>query len=288
MRKKILLTGGTGFIGRNILPILQQKYTVLAPCRNELDVVNKQSVDTYMRAHQPQVIIHAAASNPTKNPLDHSDTFQADILQGFQNIASYQQYVEKILYLGSGADMDKRLDMHLIKEEELGRSYPVTPYAIAKYEIAQQIRNSANMYYLRIFGCYGPTDAKTKFIRDAIDCCLEGKPISIRQNCMFDYMYVEDLAPIMDWFITHTPKYHDYNVCTGKPVSLLEIAQIIANQMGSTYPIQIKTQGWNKEYTADNTRLCQEMLNCVFTPLSQGVASQIKWQKGNFSHEKNG
>lgn len=284
--KTILLLGSTGFIGRNILPLVSQKYDVLTPRRIELNLIDKTNVDNYFKTHKIDVVIHCAASNPAKNILDKSENFENDIIAGFDNIALHSNEVEKILYLGSGADMDKRRDLKLIKEDDFGRFEPDknNPYAIAKYQITQKILKSKNIYNLRIFGCYGPTDAKTKFIRDAIDCCLENRAISIRQNCMFDYMYVEDLAYIMEWFIENNPKYHDYNVCSGKPISLYEIAQIISDKMDNNRPIEIAKDGWNNEYTADNSRLLSEMGGFEFTSIEEGIEKQIEWQKGGITN----
>ena len=157
--KTILLIGASGFIGRNIYPILIEKYNVIAPRRDELNIIDKYSVTKFFDNHKIDVIIHLAASNPQKNILDKLDTFKDDIITGYENIAIHANNVEKILYFGSGADMDKRYDMHLIKEDDFGRSYPDNPYAQAKYEITKKILNTKNIYNLRLFGCYGPIDA---------------------------------------------------------------------------------------------------------------------------------
>jgi GDP-L-fucose synthase len=141
-------------------------------------------------------------------------------------------------------------------------------------------RQSANVYNIRIFGCYGPTDAKTKFIRDAIDCCLEGRPITIRQDCMFDYMYVEDLAEIIKTMSGTALRYHDYNVCTGRRIALSEVAAEVARQMGNNRPIEIGKPGWNSEYTASNSRFMMEFPGFEFTSIEDGIARQIAWQKG--------
>lgn len=283
--KTILLIGASGFIGRNIYPILIEKYNVIAPRRDELNIIDKYSVTKFFDNHKIDVIIHLAASNPQKNILDKLDTFKDDIISGYENIAIQANNVEKILYFGSGADMDKRYDMHLIKEDDFGRSYPDNPYAQAKYEITKKILNTKNIYNLRLFGCYGPTDAKTKFIRDVIDFCLDNVPIKIRQNCMFDYLYVDDLAAIIQWFIENKPIYHDYNICTGQPISLLSIAEIVAKKMGNEFPIEIVKEGWNKEYSGDNSRLLKEIGNFNFTSIFDGIEKQIKWQKEYYNEE---
>ena len=64
--KTVLLTGSSGFIGRNILPVLQEKYNILAPKRAELNLIDKNSVDEYFKNHKIDVVINCAASNPAK------------------------------------------------------------------------------------------------------------------------------------------------------------------------------------------------------------------------------
>ena len=44
---KILITGGTGLLGSNLVKILQENHQVLSPTRKELDITNNTSVDKY-------------------------------------------------------------------------------------------------------------------------------------------------------------------------------------------------------------------------------------------------
>ena len=278
-KKKILLTGGTGFIGGNILPILQKKYEVKSPRRNELNINDESSVDEYLSNNKFDILIHSANITPGKNSADKMENMLEYTIKAFLNFQKHSDKFEKIFYFGSGAEYDKRKDIVLIKETDIGNSIPVDPYGLAKYVINQIARGSKNIYNLRIFGCYGPTDAKTKFIRDCIDCCLEHKPITIRQNCYFDYMYVEDLARIIDKMINSELKYHDYNICTGKRIDLLTIAKIIDKKMQNNQGIKIGQEGLNKEYTANNARLLNDIGAFDYTCIEDGIQKQIDWQK---------
>ena len=278
-KKKILLTGGTGFIGGNILPILQKKYEVKSPRRNELNINDESSVDEYLSNNKFDILIHSANITPGKNSADKMENMLEYTIKAFLNFQKHSDKFEKIFYFGSGAEYDKRKDIVLIKETDIGNSIPADQYGLAKYVINQIARGSKNIYNLRIFGCYGPTDAKTKFIRDCIDCCLEHKPITIRQNCYFDYMYVEDLARIIDKMINSELKYHDYNICTGKRIDLLTIAKIIDKKMQNNQGIKIGQEGLNKEYTANNARLLSDIGAFDYTCIEDGIQKQIDWQK---------
>ncbi|MDR1695375.1 MAG: NAD(P)-dependent oxidoreductase [Endomicrobium sp.] len=282
--KKVLLTGASGFVGRNILAFLEKHYEVKAPKRQELNVVDEHSVDNYLKDNKFDIVVHCANISPLNNPADRSENILEYTLRAFLNIAKYSGDFEKIIYTGSGAEYDKRFDIKMAKEEDIGKHIPADHYGYAKYILNTIARNSENIYNLKLFGCYGPTDAKTKFIRDAIDCCLENKAVSVRQNCFFEYLYVGDLAEIIHWFIENKPKYHDYNMSTNTPTDLVTIAQMVADKMGNRKKIEIAKEGLNKEYTASNQRLVSELKNFRFTTLSEGIDKQIAWQadKGYF------
>ena len=278
---RVLLTGGTGFIGRNILPVLQRHAMVDAPRREELDTVSAESVHRYFSGRTYDVVIHAANSNPFLNPrCDDAQTMLEDSLRGFLNLCGESGRYGRMLYFGSGAEYDKRFDIVSIREEAVGRSIPQDVYGFAKYIMNGMARASDNIYNFRLFGCYGPTDSRTKFIRDAIDCCLEDRAITVRQNCMFDYTYVDDIGDIVCRMMDGELKHHDYNVCSGRRISLLEIARMVGRLMGSGKGVEVASPGWNKEYTADNGRLLAELGAFDFTSMEEGISRQIAWQRG--------
>ena len=279
-RKKMLLLGGTGFIGRNILPSVMKDFRVDSPSRGELDLLDEVAVERLVRNGAYDVVVHLANSTPAKNPKDAPERMLADSLRAYFNLRRNADAFGRMLYIGSGAEYDKRRPLVSVSESDIGQHVPLDAYGFAKYVMNADACRSVNVYNIRIFGCYGPTDAKTKFIRDAIDSCLEGRPITIRQDCMFDYMYVGDLAEVVKAMSDTTLRHHDYNVCTGQRTALSEIAAEVARQMGNVYPVEIAKQGWNNEYTASNERFMNEFPNFEFTSLEAGVARQIAWQKG--------
>lgn len=278
---RVLLTGGTGFIGRNILPILRECAEVDAPHRDELNTASEESVRKYFASRTYDVVIHAANSNPFRNPgCDSRENMLDASLRGFMNLRNQSGRYGRMLYFGSGAEYDKRFDIVAVKEEQIGASIPVDVYGFAKYIMNELARGSDNIFNLRVFGCYGPTDSRTKFIRDAIDCCFENRAITIRQNCLFDYTYVDDIGRLVCRMMSMDLRYHDYNLCSGRRISLLEIAEIVNRQMRNDRKPEIASPGWNKEYTADNGRLLAELGNFEFTSIEEGITRQIAWQKG--------
>ena len=72
----VLFTGAQGFIGRNILPLLEGKYNFFTPSRFELDLLDEKSVREYVELHKIDVIVHSANPNPYKEAqFDKNETF---------------------------------------------------------------------------------------------------------------------------------------------------------------------------------------------------------------------
>ena len=279
MRRRILLTGSTGFIGRNVLPILRESFDVDAPTRAELNLLDDKAVSAFVRSGGYDVIIHSANPSPAKNQMDSADRLFADSLRVYFNLRRNADFFERMLYIGSGAEYDKSRDLVLVTEDMIGQSLPKDDYGFAKFLMNEDARHSRNVTNLRIFGCYGPTDAKTKFIRDAIDCCLEDRAITIRQDCSFDYMYVDDLGRAMSQMAVAPSLRRDYNVCTGVPLTLSAVAAIVARQMGNSRRVEIAHSGMNRAYTASNARFMSDFPDFRFTSLEDGIARQAIWQK---------
>ena len=283
--KKVLLTGGTGFIGRNILPVLREKYDVFAPIRAELNINDQKSVDAWMNENKPDILVHCAIVNPAK-AVDADRSVLADTLRAFLCLTRHS--FEKIVYIGSGAEYDKSRDIVNVSEEDIGKNIPADEYGLAKYALNEIARSSENIINMRIFGCYGPMEPERRFIRHAIDCCLKNEPVTIRQDCRFSYVFVKDLARAVLRALDNETKHRDYNICSGT-YKLSELAEIVKKQMNNPLPTIIGTEGFNNEYTGKNARFKQEFPDFEFTPIEKGIAEEISWQRsfaGNFDSEK--
>lgn len=279
--KRVLLTGGTGFIGRNIKPYLETVCELFSPSRKELNLYNEEDVRNYIINNKIDVIVHSANPNPVKNTLDKQETMFEDSIRIFMNLYNSSEYYEMMYFLGSGAEYDKSKDISTIKEDDEFRSVPYDSYGLAKFTINQLIARSKKVCNLRVFACYGPTDHESKFITHVVNCCLDNRDITIRQNCYFDYMHVSDLAKIIGFFINIRPKYRSYNVCSGERISLYEIATKVKSIMKTTNNIVVLSDGLNREYTASNERLISELGSYEYLSLEDGIKIQIESERIN-------
>ena len=58
--KKILITGGNGFVGKNLKSVLEKHYYVSSPTKKQLNLLNPKTVNSYLHRVKPDLIIHSA------------------------------------------------------------------------------------------------------------------------------------------------------------------------------------------------------------------------------------
>jgi nucleoside-diphosphate-sugar epimerase len=279
-RKTMLITGSSGFIGKNLAAYFTDRYDVLSPRHRDLDVLDREAVDLFFRDHAIDYVINCASVGGSRKSLDMPNVVSKNLMMFF-NLAENDRYFEKMIHLGSGAEYDKTTMPPNVKEEQFGRATPHDDYGFSKYVISKYIAQSANVYCLRLFGIFGPyEDYEYKFISNTIVKNLLCLPIVIKQNVFFDWLYVRDFEKILDFFLSKTPTEKMYNVTSGKTIDLLSIAQIINSVSDYRSDIIVENEGLNREYSGDNSRLINEIGAFEFTSTEQAIRDLFTYYRG--------
>lgn len=283
--KTVFITGGRGFIGRNLTEALELLgYRVLAPSSAELNLLDEQAVDAFMRKQPVDIIVHAANKGGGRDTMGMVDVVHTN-LRMFFNIVKHADSVEKIIHFGSGAEYGKHKAIVMVEEDEAGVSIPHDDYGFYKSVCSRYIEHSGkNIINLRIFGCYGKyEDYRYKFISNAIVKNLVGIPIRIRQNVMFDYLYVDDLIKMVHWAITSDINHQVYNITRGECVELVTLAEIVNAVAPEPTDIIVENPGMNLEYTSSNRRILQE-IPIQFISHFDAIAQLYQYYTENIAH----
>lgn len=280
--KKVLLIGGSGFIGKNVIEHFSgsQEYELTAPTSSELNTIEEDAVTEYLENNWFDIVLNFAVYGDGIDKKKDGSKMLEYNLRMFLNFEKNSHLYGRMLYAGTGAEYDKRFDICSVKEEEEGRHIPTDQYGLMRYVTDRLIRKSDNIYSLKLFGVFGKYEPW--HIRFISNCCckaVKGLPISIRQNVYFDYLWIEDFCRILEWFMDErvTPKEHAYNVVSGSRIDLYSIALMVVEISGKNVPVYICREGLGQEYTADNARLLQEIGRFEFTPLKEAVKELYKW-----------
>lgn len=267
----ILITGSGGFVGGNLKRYLKDKYNLFTPRSFELDCVDGTAVKKYFKENKIDFIIHCGTVGGARGIQD-KDTTVEDNLKMVDNILSSKDKDAGVILFGSGAMYGKSRNLHKVKESSIGEFEPLDLYGKSKLLISEKVKNRNDVVCLNIFGCYGYNEKSSRFPTYAITQNLKHEKIEINQNVIFDYLFIDDLCKIIEYFINNKPKYENIiNVTPIKSVSLLEISEIVNTISNFKSEITIKADELGNEYTGDNTRLLKEIPDFKFTEIKDGL-----------------
>lgn len=274
----VLLTGGSGFIGSNVLEALSGRYRILAPRSRELDLADDGAVRAFFKANRVEAVIHSAVRPGHRNAADPSRQLYLNARMFF-NLVSNLSGVERFILLGSGSEYDLRRDLVKVREEDFGGGLPLDDGGFSKYIASSFIDlNPGKMVNLRLFGVFGRhEDYAIRFISNAICKALFGLPITLRQNRRFDYLYIDDLMPVLEHALENRMAHTAYNVTPDRSVELLEIARMVRARSGRELPIRVAQPGLGAEYSGENARLRGEIPSLRFTALEEAIDRLYGW-----------
>lgn len=310
LNKKIYVAGHTGMVGSAITCELQKKGYKNLILKNYpgLDLIRQADVEKFFESEKPEIVIVAAAK---VGGIFANNTYRAEFI--YDNLMieaniihnAYKAGVEKLIFLGSSCIYPK-LAPQPLKEEYLLSDYlefTNEPYAIAKIAGIKLCEN-----YYRQYGCnffsvmptnlYGPNDnfdlntshVLPAFIRKFHEAKEKNQPEVVIWGTgkpLREFLYVEDLADailflmekvdakdLYDQGITHL------NIGTGKDISVLELAKLIAEVIGYKGKIvhdETKPDGTPRKLL-DVTRI--NSLGWKYkTELREGIERTYRWYR---------
>ena len=280
---KILITGGGGFIARNLHEHLQDEHAVVACHRADLDLLDASAVANYLVRQQFDVVIHAATYDaaPKHSTKDPSKVLENN-LRMFFNITRCASDFGRMIYFGSGAEFSREHWISRMTEEYFDQHVPTDQYGYSKYLMTHYSAGWSNILNLRLFGVFGKYDDwRVRFISNG--CCFTvlDLPIKIHQNRMFDFLNIDDLASIVKRFLKHPPSKSVLNICSGRAIDFRTVAEMIIRVAGKSLPVEILTDGWGREYSGDNSRLREELPDFQFSSLEESIKTLYEWYATN-------
>jgi nucleoside-diphosphate-sugar epimerase len=263
---KILVTGGCGFIGHNVVQRLQSlghevmiidnetDYNIINPDELEYIMYERKKkfeyqtniqhynvqdsmISMHMNMFKPDTVIHLA-SFPRQKIVNFNPMIGARVMcEGLLNILqlSVKHQVSKFVYISSSMIYGNFNDD--VKEDAICN--PMGQYAIMKYmgeKLVQDYsrRGLLNHTIIRPSAVYGELDVEDRVVSKFMLAALRDETLEVRgAHERLDFTYVEDVVDgIAAASLSNNTENKTYNITRSKSVSLLEAAELIVKIVG--------------------------------------------------------
>jgi UDP-glucose 4-epimerase len=277
----VLVTGGSGFIGRHVVARLSRSHEVLAPSHAELDLTDADATRRWLAGKNVDVVVHAAVKPGHRNAPNVTSLTSQNLRQFFA-ILRCRDAFDRLVIVSSGAVYGAQRPIAGVREEDLGEVLPADEHGFSKYVEALELQHDGNAVELRPFGVFGPgEDYAIRFISNACCKALLGLPVTLRRDRRFSYVWVEDLAAVVEKALKNERSgglaAGAYNVTPLAPVRLRELADMVVAVSGEQVPVRVAEAGMGPDYFGDGSKLHAALPGWTPASMAEGVRRLHDW-----------
>lgn len=300
--KRVVVTGGAGFLGSFVVELLRVKgcKQIIVPRSRDYDLVQMEAVQRLYAEAAPDMVIHLAArvGGIGANQANPGRFFYDNLMMGSQLIeVGRQRGLKKFVAIGTICAYPKFAPIPF-KEEEIWNGYPEetnAPYGLAKKMMlvqSQAYRQQYGFSSIILFpvNLYGPRDnfdLETSHVIPAlIRKCAEAQRTGTPEIVLWgdgtptrEFLYVEDAA---QGILQAAEQYDDslpLNMGTGEEVTIKNLALMVTSEIGYRGSISwdITKPNGQPRRCLDVSRIKQAIGFQAKHSLQEGLHKTVQW-----------
>lgn len=288
---KILLTGASGFIGAACRKTLEARgLEVLAPSSAALNLLDGESVRTYLAAHRPSHLLHAAWRAVHGDVMASADNLlwlQASLglVKAFREAGG-----TRFAGLGSSAEYDWSYGVCRTGITPLN---PSTPYGAAKHALrlgAESYSKAVGLSFVwpRVFFIYGPGEHASRLSVYVLKSLLAGETADLTHGRQIrDYLYITDVAEGVAAALLSAQE-GETDIASGAPFAVRDIVGEIGRQVGRADLLAFGAKPSPAHdlpvVLGDGSHARMHIGWAPRFTLEQGIAEMIAWGRETFPH----
>lgn len=254
-QQRILVTGGTGFLGQAVCAQLHQRgcEMLFVPSHQDYDLIDSAAVSRLFRDFQPNVIFHLAAEvgGIGANQREPGRFFFANLQMGMNLIEAARIHgLRKFIQVGTVCAYPKFTPVPF-REDDLWQGYPEetnAPYGIAKKALLVMLQSYRQQYglngiYLMPVNLFGPGDnyhpASSHVIPALIRKCIEAQRQGLSEIVVWgtgqasrEFLYVQDCADGLILAAEHYDRPEPVNLGANREISIRDLVELIVELTG--------------------------------------------------------